>query len=105
MLSYFYSKAINIINYFSVLFLIIVSIPAYAERLNDQNVTINSGVTQSHTSDTILLDSGGPYTINNSGNIVSTDGHTIRIKVQTTLTNSGLIDANGSTQSIIYTVF
>ena len=105
MLSYFYSKVINIIKYFSVLFLIIVSIPAYAERLNDQNVTINSGVTQSHTSDTILLDSGGPYTINNSGNIVSTDGHTIRIKVQTTLTNSGLIDANGSTQTILYTVF
>ena len=105
MLSYFYSKVINIINYFSVLFLIIVSIPAYAERLNDQNVTINSGVTQSHTSDTILLDSGGPYTINNSGNIVSTDGHTIRIKVQTTLTNSGLIDSNGSTQTSLYTVF
>ena len=105
MLSYFYSKDINIIKYLSVLFLIIVSIPAYAERLNDQNVTINSGDTQSHTSDTILLDSGGPYTINNSGNIVSTDGHTIRIKVQTTLTNSGLIDANGSTQSSIYTIY
>ena len=105
MLSYFHFKVINIINYFSALFLIIVSIPAYAERLDDQNVTINSGVTQSHTSDTILLDSGGPYTINNSGNIVSTDGHTIRIKVQTTLTNSGLIDSNGSTQTSLYTVF
>ena len=33
MLSYFYSKVINIIKYFSVFFLIIVSIPAYAEQL------------------------------------------------------------------------
>lgn len=105
MLSYFYSKDTNIIKYFSVLFLIIVSIPAYAEQLNDQNVTINSGDTQSHTSDTILLDSGGPYTINNSGNIVSTDGITLRIKVETALTNSGLIDANGATQPSIYTIY
>ena len=50
-------------NHFKLLFLILASIPVYAEQLNDQNVTVNSGDTQSHTSSTILLDSGGLYTI------------------------------------------
>ena len=103
--SYVTFKNMKIGNHFKLLFLILASIPVYAEQLNDQNVTINSGDTQSHTSSTILLDSGGPYTINNAGNIVSTAGGTITIKVQTAITNSGLIDANTSTSSSVYTVF
>ena len=105
MYAYVTFKNMKIVNHFKLLFLILASIPVYAEQLNDQNVTINSGDTQSHTSSTILLDSGGPYTINNAGNIVSTAGGTITIKVQTAVTNSGLIDANTSTSSSVYTVF
>ena len=78
--SYVTFKIIKIGNYFKLLFLILASIPVYAEQLNDQNVTINSGDTQSHTSNTILLDSGGPYTINNAGNIVSTAGVLLQLK-------------------------
>ena len=44
-------------NYFKLSFLILASIPVYAERLSDQDVTINSGDTQSHTNATILLES------------------------------------------------
>ena len=105
MYTYVTFKNMKIGNHFKLLFLILASMPVYAERLNDQNVTINSGDTQSHSSSTILLDSGGPYTINNAGNIVSTAGGTITIKVQTAVTNSGLIDANTSTSSSVYTVF
>lgn len=92
-------------NYFKLLFLILASIPVYAERLSDQDVTINSGDTQSHTNATILLESGGPYTINNAGNIISTAGSTVIVSVPTAITNSGLIDANTSTASSVYTVW
>ena len=68
---------LKINNCFKLSFLILASIPVYAERLSNQDVTINSGETRSHTSNTIFLDSGGPYTINNAGNIISTAGGTI----------------------------
>jgi hypothetical protein len=105
MYAYVTSKNMKIGNHFKLLFLILISIPVYAERLSDQDVTINSGDTQSFTNGTIFLDSGGPYTINNEGNIISTSGHTLIIKVQTDVTNSGLIDANTSTGNAVYTVF
>ena len=92
-------------NYFKLSFLILASIPVYAERLSDQDVTINSGDTQSHTNATILLESGGPYTINNAGNIISTAGSTVIVYVPTAITNSGLIDANTSTGNSVYTVW
>ena len=96
---------LKINNYFKLVFLILASIPVYAERLSDQDVTINSGDTQSHTNATILLESGGPYTINNAGNIISTAGSTVIVDVPTAITNSGLIDANTSTASSVYTVW
>ncbi len=105
MCSYVTSKNMKIGNHFKLLFLFLVSIPVYAEQLNDQNVTINSGDTQSHTNATILLDSGGPYTINNAGNIISTAGSTVIVYVPTAITNSGLIDANTSTGNSVYTVW
>ena len=58
MYTYVTFKNMKIGNHFKLLFLILASMPVYAERLNDQNVTINSGDTQSHSSSTILFDSG-----------------------------------------------
>jgi len=105
MYAYVTSKNMKIGNHSKLLFLFLASIPVYAERLSDQDVTINSGDTQSHTNATILLESGGPYTINNAGNIISTAGSTVIVDVPTAITNSGLIDANTSTSSSVYTVW
>jgi hypothetical protein len=48
MYAYVTSKNMKIGNHLKLSFLILVSIPVYAERLSDQDVTINSGDTKSH---------------------------------------------------------
>ena len=47
MYAYVTFKNMKIVNHFKLLFLILASIPVYAEQLNDQNVTINSSISKS----------------------------------------------------------
>ena len=85
-----------------IIFITLFSNLSFAQQLLDQNVNISSGSTLSHTWLPIRQLTGGPFTINNAGTIESTNGSTIRIDVDTTLNNSGLIDADmtGNGQAI-----
>ena len=73
---------------------------AYGEQLINQNVDIPIDSTLSHSLGTIQQLTGGPYTINNQGTIEATDvssnGHTIQLKVGTAINNTGLIDGDGN---------
>lgn len=82
----------------SIFFLLgILSLPVNAQQLDDQDVDISFGSTLSNPSLPIRQLTGGPFTIDNAGTIESTNGSTIRIDVDTTLNNTGLIDADITT--------
>ena len=83
---------------------------SFAEQLLDQDVDISSGSTLSNDSGyTIRQLSGGPYTIDNRGTIeatnITSNLQNIRLRVGTSVDNSGLIDTSGSgnLSSIIFT--
>lgn len=69
-------------------------IEASAQQLDNQNVDISFGSTLSNPSLSVRQLTGGPFTIDNAGTIESTNGSTIRIDVDTTVNNTGLIDAD-----------
>jgi len=86
------------IRIISIFFLLaILSLPVNAQQLDDQDVDISFGSTLSNPSLPIRQLTGGPFTIDNAGTIESTNGSTIRIDVDTTLNNTGLIDADITT--------
>ena len=74
---------------------------SFAEQLLNQDVDISSGSTLSNDSGlTIRQLSGGPYTIDNRGTIeatnITSNNQNIRLRVGTSVDNSGLIDTSGS---------
>ena len=71
-----------------------LAIEASAQQLDNQNVDISFGTTLSNPSLSVRQLTGGPFTIDNAGTIESTNGSTIRIDVDTTVNNTGLIDAD-----------
>jgi len=78
-----------------------LSTNTFSEQLSNQDVDIASGSTVSNDSGlTIQQLTGGPYTIENAGTIeasnITSNSSTIRLEVDTTVTNSGLIDTAGS---------
>ena len=78
-----------------------ISTNTFSEQLSNQDVDIASGSTVSNDSGlTIQQLTGGPYTVVNAGTIeasnITSNSSTIRIEVDTTVTNSGLIDTAGS---------
>ena len=74
-----------------------LSTNTFSEQLSNQDVDISFGSTLSNSSLPVSQLTGGPFTIDNAGTIESTNGNTIRIDVDTTLNNSGLIDADVTT--------
>ena len=80
-----------------IIFITLFSNLSFAEVLLNQDVDISSGSTLSHPGLPVRQLTGGPFTINNAGTIESTNGSTIRMDVDTTLNNSGLIDADMTT--------
>ena len=93
-----------------IIFITLYSNLSFAEVLLNQDVDISSGSTLSNDSGgTIRELSGGPYTIDNRGTIEATDitsnNQNIRLRVGTSVDNSGLIDTSGSANlsSIIFT--
>ena len=91
-------------------YLFFLSFYAFGEQLLNQDVDISSGSTLSNDSGlTIRQLSGGPYTIDNRGTIEATNItsslQNIRLRVGTSVDNSGLIDTSGSANlsSIIFT--
>ena len=93
-----------------LIFIILYCNLSFAEQLLDQDVDISSGSTLSNDSGlTIRQLSGGPYTIDNRGTIeatnITSNLQNIRLRVGTSVDNSGLIDTSGSANlsSIIFT--
>ena len=86
---------------FASILIFFLSTNTFSEQLSNQDVDISSGSTLSNDSGlTIQQLTGGPYTIENAGTIeasnITSNSSTIRIEVDTTVTNSGLIDTAGS---------
>ena len=86
---------------FASILIFFLSTNTFSEQLSNQDVDIASGSTVSNDSGlTIQQLTGGPYTIVNAGTIeasnITSNSSTIRIEVDTTVTNSGLIDTAGS---------
>ena len=86
---------------FASILIFFLSTNTFSEQLSNQDVDIASGSTVSNDSGlTIQQLTGGPYTIENAGTIeasnITSNSSTIRIEVDTTVTNSGLIDTAGS---------
>ena len=79
---------------FTSLLIFFLSTNTFSEQLSNQDVDISFGSTLSNSSLPVSQLIGGPFTIDNAGTIESTNGSTIRIDVDTTLNNSGLIDAD-----------
>ena len=65
---------------------------ARAQQISNQNVTNNAGLTLNHSSETIFLNAGGPYSIINDGVITSNSSTAIYTTIQTDITNNGLIE-------------
>lgn len=93
-----------------IIFITLYSNLSFAEQLLNQDVDISSGSTLSNDSGyTIRQLSGGPYTIDNRGTIeatnITSNLQNIRLRVGTSVDNSGLIDTSGSgnLSSIIFT--
>ena len=110
MLKFLLSLRIKIITSFIILNLFGFSYLCYSEQLLNQDIDISSGSTLSNDSGlTIRQLSGGPYTIDNRGTIEATNitssNQNIRLRVSTSVDNSGLIDTSGSANlsSIIFT--
>jgi len=82
---------------FTSILIFFLSTNAFSEQLSNQDVDISFGSTLSNSSLPVSQLTGGPFTIDNAGTIESTNGNTIRIDVDTTLNNSGLIDADVTT--------
>ena len=94
---------------FTSILIFFLSTNTFSEQLSNQDVDIASGSTVSNDSGlTIQQLTGGPYTIENAGTIeasnITSNSSTIRIEVDTAVTNSGLIDTAGSANlnSIIF---
>ena len=86
---------------FASILIFFLSTNTFSEQLSNQDVDIASGSTVSNDSGlTIQQLTGGPYTIENAGTIeasnITSNSATIRLEVDTTVTNSGLIDTAGS---------
>ena len=86
---------------FASILIFFLSTNTFSEQLSNQDVDIASGSTVSNDSGlTIQQLTGGPYTVENAGTIeasnITSNSSTIRIEVDTTVTNSGLIDTAGS---------
>jgi hypothetical protein len=86
---------------FTSILIFFLSTNTFSEQLSNQDVDIASGSTVSNDSGlTIQQLTGGPYTIENAGTIeasnITSNSSTIRLEVDTTVTNSGLIDTSGS---------
>jgi hypothetical protein len=86
---------------FAFILIFFLSTNTFSEQLSNQDVDIASGSTVSNDSGlTIQQLTGGPYTIENAGTIeasnITSNSSTIRLEVDTTVTNSGLIDTAGS---------
>ena len=86
---------------FASILIFFLSTNTFSEQLSNQDVDIASGSTVSNDSGlTIQQLTGGPYTVVNAGTIeasnITSNSSTIRIEVDTTVTNSGLIDTAGS---------
>ena len=86
---------------FASILIFFLSTNTFSEQLSNQDVDIASGSTVSNDSGlTIQQLTGGPYTIENAGTIeasnITSNSSTIRLEVDTTVTNSGLIDTAGS---------
>ena len=79
---------------FTFVLIFFLSTNTFSEQLSNQDVDISFGSTLSNSSLPVSQLIGGPFTIDNAGTIESTNGSTIRIDVDTTLNNSGLIDAD-----------
>ena len=95
---------------FTSLLIFFLSTNTFSEQLSNQDVDISSGSTLSNDSGyTVRQLSGGPYTIDNRGTIEATNItsslQNIRLRVGTSVDNSGLIDTSGSANlsSIIFT--
>ena len=92
------------INFKFLLLLIIISLSwiVHPEQLLNQNVNISSGSSVSNASGLTIQElTGGPYTLENAGtiessNITSNTNPTIRLEAGTSVSNSGLIDTDGS---------
>ena len=65
---------------------------AHANAIKNQNLTNSSGTTIHSNWHTILLNSGGPYTINNAGTITVTQSSGINAQVETNVTNTGTVE-------------
>ena len=94
---------------FASILIFFLSTNTFSEQLSNQDVDIASGSTVSNDSGlTIQQLTGGPYTVVNAGTIeasnITSNSSTIRIEVDTAVTNSGLIDTAGSANinSIIF---
>jgi hypothetical protein len=86
---------------FTSILIFFLSTNTFSEQLSNQDVDIASGSTVSNDSGlTVQQLTGGPYTIENAGTIeasnITSNSSTIRIEVDTAVTNSGLIDTAGS---------
>ena len=82
---------------FKSILIFFLSTNTFSEQLSNQDVDIASGSTVSNDSGlTVQQLTGGPYTIENAGTIeasnITSNSSTIRIEVDTAVTNSGLID-------------
>ena len=94
-------KRIKMKKYLPTIILIFYCNLSFAEQLLNQDVDISSGSTLSNDSGLTIRElSGGPYTIDNRGTIEATNItsslQNIRLRVGTSVDNSGLIDTSGS---------
>ena len=65
---------------------------AHANAIKNQNLSNPSGTTIHSNWHTVLLNSGGPYTINNAGTITVTQSSGINAQVETDVTNTGTVE-------------
>ena len=63
-----------------------------ANEIKNQNLSNPSGTTIHSNWHTVLLNSGGPYTINNAGTITVTQSSGIIAQVETYVTNTGTVE-------------
>mgnify|MGYP002701099129 FL=1 len=63
-----------------------------ANEIKNQNLSNPSGTTIHSNWHTVLLNSGGPYTINNAGTITVTQSSGINAQVETDVTNTGTVE-------------
>ena len=65
---------------------------AHANAIKNQNLTNLSGTTIHSNWHTVLLNSGGPYMINNAGTVTVTQSSGINAQVETDVTNTGTVE-------------